>query len=447
MKETKNTSAVAGAVSMLRPSVELMRYFVVIGIFSAFMFIFSLIMVGIVRSRDVVDQIRRAEARNVYGGELKQSAPTLNQLTADSAVAQEFKYNPVQLAEFAQNANIVSTKEKIQLDADFVKKGLQYEPTFHTSFEATYVLKNNLTKESAVSFEFPFPFQIANSEISNVKLIVDGEEIEKAKGKVMVSGQRMDGLKWEGKLPAEGEATIQVSYDTVGISGLNYEGFENKVGAQDFYMEMTIAGTRDYNIAGGLSADTRTFGDNQVTLVWDKKNLFSTPNIHVNVGKKLAPSIQVSKVYATMAPLYALFAGILVWLGYKNRKRLLVRDLVFTTVIFALYFPLWHYLTSFTIDPTMEFFSSWKQVPNFSMSLYGGFAIAFVIVGALLSWLYSAAYGVKHTVSALFPAVVICLGFFPLAMTVPDYSILLCILGLIVLASVWVRFRLQEDAR
>ncbi len=423
---------------------EIFRYVVLVGIFTGIIFIFSMIMVGIVRARDVVDMARKSEVTNVYRGELTQNAPVLNQLMADSAVAKEARYSQIQLSEFAKNANIVSTNGKMKLLADFVKKGLQYEPTFHTSFVATYILKNNLTTESVISFDFPFPFQVENSEISNVKLIVNGEEMKKAKGKVMVDGQRRDGLKWEGKLPADGVATIQVSYDTVGISGLNYEGFENTVGAQDFAMEMQIVGTRDYNLAGGLSADKRTFGDKQVTLVWDKKNLFSTPSIHVNVGKKLAPSIQVSKVYAAMAPLYAMFAGILVWLGYKNRRTLHMRDLVFTTIIFALYFPLWHYLTSFTVDPTMEFFSSWKQVSYFSMSLYSGFALAFLVITTLLSWLYGAVYGMKYVIQALIPAAVICLGFFPLAATVPDYSVLLSLIGFIILATVWIRFRLQE---
>jgi len=420
------------------------KYGLIVGLCTGLIFLFSMVMASVVQTRNAVNVIRKTEISNVYRGAVVQSAPLLNKISKDTELFNEKKYDDKQLEEFIKNSGIISTKGTIDLTADFVKKGLEYEPTFKTQFEAEYMLKNTLDKEAVVSFEFPFPAEINKSEISNATLIVDGKEIRKAKSRISFQGNSIDGLKWEGKLPADGQAIIRVRYETVGISDLNYQGFENPTGAQDFMMEMTIRGTRDYNLVSGLSINKRSFGDSSVALVWDKKSLFSTPSIRVNIGKKLAPSTQVAKVYVLMTPLYLLFAGMLIWLGMRNKKQLLIRDLILTTVLFAVYFPLWHYMTSFTIDPTMEFFASWKSVPYFSLTLYHGFFGAWMLISLLIFWLYTAVYGWKHAVNTVIPTLIISLGLFPLAITVPDYSILLTIFGILALVALSIRFRLQK---
>jgi hypothetical protein len=424
------------------------RYVLVGIIFSVIIFFFSSFMTGLAHQRNAISTSNYLQTTEIYNGELKQKAPTLNKLDSESSYLRQnaVAYSPEQLSNFAKNANIKKTNAHVVLKADFVKKGLEYQPTFKTQFEASYLLTNNSDQESIVSFEFPFPFSVANNEISNVKLLVNGVEVKEAKAKIRsITGSTADGLRWEGKLDPNEEITIQVSYDTVGIARMGYEGFENNVGAQDFYFNLKVLGTRSYDIGQGLSVDKRIFGDKSVELIWDKKNLFSTPVIDVMVANKLSPSTQVSRIYYTMLPIYALFMTILIWLGFKTQKVLKIKDMIILSILYILYFPLLHYLTSFTVDPTMEVFANFKNVGYFSFSLSTAFILAFLIIATIIAYLFSVMYGIKYALKFVLPTVFMGLGFFPMVVTIPEYSILLVLIGIISLVVIWIQVRLREE--
>ncbi len=438
---------------------------IVIGIIATVtIFIFSIFMAIIASSRNSIADRNYRETVSLYNGEIKQSAPKLNSFDVkdDFIVNNDINkyYDQVvlskKLKEFAKETNIINTNVKVNLDADFVKKGLEFQPSFKTHFEAEYNLKNSLEEKSVVKFEFPFPFNIASSEISNVNLIVNGKEIENAKGMVQTDQEvydsklksyvpkKIDGLIWEGEVEALDEVNVKVSYDTVGISKVFYEGYENNLGSQDFYMKLNINGTRRYNVNSGLIVSEREFGDNSVTLIWDKKNLLNAPKVNINIADKLAPSTQVSRIYLAMAPIYAVFIGVLIWASFKFGKKLRIKDMLIITVLYILYFPLLHYLASFSIDPTIEAFAFIPDVSYFSMPLYAAFVIDLVLIGGLMIYLISSVYGRKQVLKSTLPSVLMFLGFFPLVITIPEYTMLLVLIGLVILIALFIQSRLSE---
>src|SRR5690606_37137206 len=139
-------------------------------------------------------------------------------------------------------------------------------------------------------------------------------------------------------------------------------------------------------------------GDNSVELVWNKPDLYSRPVVQVSVGDKLNPSTQVSRVYMTTAPVYFIFIIIILYLAYRfGKNRLTIFDMLLLTILFTVYFPLVHYLSSFTIDPTIEIFSNLKNVPTFSMSLYVAFGLPVIVIGGLMYYLLGRVSGFRFS--------------------------------------------------
>jgi hypothetical protein len=427
---------------------EVVQYLIVGSILTGVVFVFSIFMIALASSRNSVSTDNYEATTSIYSGELRQSSPKLEMAPVDSQLNMQDNrrvYSSEELVRLVNNTKIVSTNAKVFIQADFVKKGLEYQPSFNTSFEADYELKNESEEESLLVFQFPFPYQLSRGEVSDVVLKVDGQEQENTKSKITYGNRStQDGLHWEGKIPGGESRQISVAYRTVGLSQFNYEGLENETSAQDFNMNLTIEGTRSYDVRSGLTVTERQFGDNSVTLVWEKPNLFATPNVDVTVGDKTAPSNKVSRVYVAMIFIFVAFISILIWFGFKSNKLLKIRDLITISFLFLIYFPLLHYLTSFTIDPTMEVYAGLSDVGNFSMPLYGAFAISLTLIGGLMFYLHSRIYGLGFSLRSALPTILIMLGFFPLVITIPEYSILLVLLGIIILVFIWIQTRVKE---
>lgn len=437
--------------------ITLLSYIIYGCVFTAFIFLFSVIMAAISAERNSINDNNYAAISNVYNGPIKQSAPNLDMISMDSEIYTENRFSPTIVKLYVDNTHLVSTNGVVTITADFVKKGLVYQPTYQTKFETEYILKNSLAEDSYVTFQFPFPINTDSNEISNVKLVVNGEEIQDAKTKITTPYEseydsayydyytvpEIDGLKWSGKIEANSEIKVIVSYDTVGLSEFIYEGIENSKGSQDFNFEVKILGTRSYDIAQGLSVDSRKFGDKEVQLVWNKPDLYSKPLINIRVGDKLNPSEQVSRVYLTMTPIYILFISILLFLAYKFGKKLKVFDMFLITGLFTIYFPLIHYLSSFTIDPTVEIFANIKDVSYYSMPLYMAFVIAWLIAGGLMYYLLGKVSGFKFASKLGLPTMILFMGFFPLVVTIPEYSMLLVIIGVIALIAIVIQVRIK----
>jgi hypothetical protein len=401
-------------------------------------------MAGISSYRDTISSANYSQIENIYSGPLRQDAPKLNSLDSGSSFYKINNLTPELAKFYSDNTNLVSTTGYVKIVADFVKKGLVYQPTYRTEFQSDFVLKNNLDKESLVSFDFPFPSSTNSSEISNAKLLVDGKEYENAKSSVKaIDGTyTTQGLRWEGKIAPKGEAKITISYNTVGLSEFSYQGADNSKKSQDFNFKVYIEGTRAYDVKDGLSVDKREFGDNNVTLTWAKNNLYSTPSIRVSVGDKINPSEQVSRVYITMSPIYLIFIAALLFLSKKFAKEIKLFDLGIITTLFVIFFPLFHYLSSFTIDPTTEIFAS-LNVAQYSMPLYLAFALAFVVIAGISYYLLSRVTSMSFATKLGIPLLVLALGFFPLVATIPEYFMLLTLVGVIAILAIIIQVRVS----
>jgi hypothetical protein len=424
------------------------KYFAFIVISSLVIGVFSLIMAGVASFRNEIESDNYSNAGLIYNGPLEQSAPSLRELDTTSDIYLSNKYTPQVIKKFIDNTHLISTEANVTVDAEFVKKGLAYQPTYRTNFFAEYILENKLAEKSAVTFIFPFPVNADTNEISNVGLTVNGVTIQDAKTKVDLTDEygyatQVDGLKWTGEIAANDRAVIGVGYETVGLQYFSYRGIENSKGSQDFNFTASINGTRSYNIIEGLSVDEREFGENSVLLKWNKEDLFSKPLINFSVGGRLNPSTQVSRIYLTMSPLYAIFISIIAFGAFKFARPLRMFDLFLLTVLFVVFFPFVHYLSSFTVDPTMELFSGIANVGEFSMPLYAAFGIAWLVVGGIMFYLLSRMASFKFSLKFLLPTLVLFLGFFPLVVTIPEYSMLLVIIGFIALMAIIVQVRIK----
>lgn len=455
-----------------RDNYLVLKYAIAVLIFTGLIGVFSLVMSAISAQRADITENNYESTARIYNGPLTQASPTINAFSAaeDSAFYKTQPITSEQATTYAKNTALLSTSGDVVIDADFVKKGLSYQPTYRTTFQASYVLKNSLREPSVVTFAFPFPANTIDSEISNATLSVDGKEIDDAKaqfdrntyfsnlsdttgdpfndeyyegGYDYTAPTQVPGLKWAGEIPAQGSVTVTVTYETVGLSLFRYEGIENPNGAQDFNFKVTINGIRAYDIPDGLSVDSKEFGSKQVVLHWNKTDLYSTPAVAVSVGDKINPSRQVSRVYLVMTPLYIVAITILLFLFYRFGKRLSVFDLALFTVLYGLYFPIVHYLSSFTIDPTIEVFAALDTVGYFSMPLYGAFAITWCVIGGLMFYLTARLSSINFAIKFLLPCLVLFLGFFPLVLTVPEYSILLTLIGITALVTIVIQSRLR----
>jgi|GEM_PF-1899796 len=445
---------------------NLIASYLIIGvIFTIIIGIFSLFMAGIASYRNGISEQTYTDTELIYNGPISQSAPTLRSLEEDSSLYKTHSLTRDIAQKYLDNTSLKSTDGKVEINANFVKKGLVYQPTYQTTFQAVYILRNDSQEKSIVTFLFPFPVNVDSNEITNAILKVNGITIQNAKSKVNIKSSsylnnytnyyyddttkryvyelEIDGLKSDVEIASNSSATIEVSYDTVGLSYFTYTGIENSKGAQDFNFELTIHGTRSYNVPDGLSPNTKEFGDGFVKLNWTKPNLISTPLIKVTVGDKINPSEQVSRVYLTMAPIYIVFISIILYLAYKFAKKLSLFDMCLVSTLFAIYFPFFHYLSSFAIDPTMEIYSVFKQVNEFSMPLYGAFIISWIVISGLIYYLLGKISGFKFATKLGIPTLVLFLGFFPLVVTIPEYSLLLVLIGTVALIAIIVQVRIN----
>lgn len=422
---------------------------------------------------DVIYKISETTQYNVGGG-VKQMAPMLNSLSAGSSFYdvynEELKssggYELTQdlLQQYVENTNLVSTTGNVTIALDLKKRGLQYEPTYRTSFSATYVLANSLDREAAVEFEFPFPVDMLNKEINNAMLLVDGVEQEKSVRKIdfdataspvyeydaygnyipVVSSSK-NGLFWEGAIPANGERVIEVRYNTVGLGSFSYTGMENPDGSQDLTFIVKVVGSRKYDNLGSLTIDKKEYieesGKTGLVLTWDKPNLFSAPYIEVSVAPRVNPSEHLSEIYVIMIPLYLAFAGAIILMVTLLKKPFGGVDMVILATLFTVFFPLLHYLVSFNIDPSADVLVGYVGVVDFSMPLYGAFAIALGAIGSLMLYLVGRVSGWSFALGIGLPLIVVFMAFFPLAMTLPEYKYLLVLIGIVAILAVVVQMR------
>lgn len=406
-----------------------------------------------------------------YGGEFVQKAPTLNAIEYDSSFGNELKNERglsssdfLRLAKsYVENTNLLSTNGNVTVNIDLQKRGLRYEPTFVTRFDAEYVLYNSSDEESFVQFEFPFPDNVLNKEINNARLTVDGVIVEKPVRQNQIVPQQnpnceiygncyennsKSALYWEGKVPAKAEVVVLVSYQTVGLSTIVYEGIENPNGAQNFNFEVIVLGSRKYDNQGSLSIDSREYiseeGKNGIILKWEKPELFSKPEVRISVATMTNPAKHLNEMYKIMVPLYLFFAVVLIIMSELLKKKLSPLDLGLLSTLFLVFFPFLHYLVSFNIDPSADFLINTQKDINFSMPLYSAFGISFVLVGGLMLYLVRKTTDLRYTLGSVLPLLLISMGFFPLAMTLPEYKYLLVLLGIVFILAVAIQIRVKR---
>lgn len=442
----------------------------VAGVMTGFALVVSIIMQVTVNQRSEIEyQLDESTSYN-YGGEFIQEAPTLNAIQRDSSLSSKIieGYDSISDVDFlmlantyVENTNLVSTNGSVVVDVDLQKRGLRYEPTFQTEFNAEYILANPTDEETFIEFEFPFPTNVLNKEINNASLIVDGKVIEKPVKKVPVLYNTLDpygmepeqysktSLYWEGEIPANSEVIVEVSYKTVGLSRITYQGIENPDDAQDFNFEVKVLGSRKYDNEGSLSIDEREYitedGKNGIILRWDKEALFSTPEVQVSIATLTNPSRHLNEMYKIMTPLYIFFAGALVIMSILLKKEFSVVDMIIMSVLFIVFFPFLHYLVSFNIDPSADILANVGTEIEFSMPLYGAFAISFALIGGLMIYLMNKVTSTKFSFGIILPLLVMSMGFFPLAMTLPEYKYLLVLLGIVFVMGIAIQIRIRRN--
>lgn len=426
------------------------KLFLIFIVMTFLVMIISATLMVLSQSRDEIYRENIIDTVINYGGIINQKSPQLNSIDATSELFISENLTEAQVEKYLEGAQLSSSHVEVEMVVDYVKRALVLEPSFKNKFYAKYKVANDLDTDSFVEFEFPFPTGTEQKEVSNARLIVSGEEVKDPKKK-SEQNPLSYGLYWEGEIKPESELVIEVSYDTVGLQEFVYEGIENKKGSQDFYMIAKIIGTRDYDNWGTLSIDKRNYVTreiegkkvNGIELVWDKKALFTKPETALSIVNKVNPASQLSSIYALMTPLYVCFIGSVVIMSAILKRRLGGVDMIVLSTLFIIFFPFLHYLTSFTVDPSVEILSHLEKPIEFSMPLYGAFTASLLIVGGLMYYLFGRTLGWKFATGIGLPTMFVFMGFFPLALTIPEYKGLLVLIGLVSILAVVVQMRVS----
>ncbi len=456
-----------------RPLPRYVKLLFAAGLVLIVVFIVSITLMIKSNERSEIDMNLTTKTSENYGGTVAQPAPRLNAIAMDSAVytemeneykSQNLTWSLTVARQLVQNANLISTDGKVNITLDMRKRGLKFEPTYKTQFDAKYVLDNPSNKKVPVQFEFPFPSNMQNKEINGAMLIVNGKKIVKPVRRTKVTTRQYDtygnyipggedvyktGLYWEGTIPAGQRANIDVKYNTIGLSTFSYEGIENPEGGQDFKFQMKIIGSRKYDNLGALSIDGRKYieegGRNGVILDWNKPDLFSKPYVQVEVAPRVNPSVHLYEIYKIMVPLYIAFAVSIIILVSILKKDFGGVDMLIMGALFTVFFPLLHYLVSFNIDPSADVLANYAKAVDFSMPLYGAFAISLGVIGGLMVYMFARVSGKKFAFTVGLPLVIVYLAFFPLAMTLPEYKYLLALIGVVAILGIIVQLRVSRS--
>jgi hypothetical protein len=353
---------------------------------------------------------RMARLRDVesnWGSNIYQKSPNV--------AAELFEGSADEVRMAAKNIKIAQSDVKAELNMDYRRKGLIYFPTYVTNFKANYVIKNENDKPVKASLLFPLPE--GDSLVWDVEMVVGSSK----EGVNIRTGE----IAWKGEMKAKEEKQVLVKYSARGLEDFSY-ALANNQGLQDFKMEVAVNGADKVDFPKGALSPTKiNERENGWDLGWNFANVLTSPNITVKIFAKQNLSEQVSRLFWYLPILLGMFLLTVLGVAKLAKKQIGVFDLSLLIALYIIFYPLLTYLVS-VLD--------W-------MNLYQGMGIAWLVISIITLYLYAYLFGSKVALTLGVLLQLAYLGFFPVALLLPQLTGLLSIIGVvgILAAVVWAR--------
>jgi hypothetical protein len=323
--------------------VSIARLAAIGGIFAVATAAWLTLGLSIVSRTGEFDSWLRDEVAQLWGGQHRQQAPAVwiereRQVTeqvadtADARVVRTVTRTVVDVVPVA----LTQSRIDVALDLDHRQKGLLWYDTYAVDFRGRYRLRNPdaLPRRLGVKFAFPSSQGIYD----NFQLSVNQQ---RAAGVSDLS----QGLQTFVDLPANGEASIDISYTSRGLDTWNYAVAEKGVAeVSDFELAMTTDFRAVDFPAGTMSPGTRREQGDGWLLTWRFGSLVTGQSVGMDLPNRLNPGPLAARI-TIFAPVSLLFfLTVLVILGALQQRPLHPMNYVFLSAAFFAFHLLLAYL-------------------------------------------------------------------------------------------------------
>jgi Inner membrane protein CreD len=286
------------------------------------------------------------EVRLLWGGPQTQIAPTVSverprtlreqvqQVERGATVTREVTRTVAELSPVA----LESSRIDVGLELDHRKKGLLWYDTYAVRFSATYRVRNPDPTPRPLVATLTFPSDVV--QFDNFVFRLNGVDAPRAEDFSKGATTRAD-------VPAGGEATLELAYDSRGLDDWRY-GFSSDGIAQvkDFVMTMTTNFRRIDFPAGTMSPSRSRPRPEGWELVWQFGNLVTGQRIGMDLPNRLNPGPLAARI-TYFAPVSLLFfVTVMVIMGVLRSESLHPMNYAFLSAAFFAF----HLLLAYLVD-------------------------------------------------------------------------------------------------
>lgn len=360
-----------------------------------------------------------ASVRQIWGGNLEQSPPSLTYETMGTREYENKTTGAIQVQKTTVEEQIgfESQALDIKLIQNIRKKGLLIFPGFNLEFSANYIFSNPTEKVSKLFFRMRLPTGAGN--VNNIEVTLDGKPYTGDTNFV-------DGIDWSGTMNPKETHTISIKYKS---QGTRY--FQYSLGGQQSEVKKLRASLwtnyEIYKIPDGSMVPAKQDSESgNSLLVWEGENLVTGQNIALELDVKGNYGEVASKLFL-YSP-FSLFLFVASILLFSAAKEISLHPM--------------HYL--FIIASFFVFYLLGSYLMSYIEVIYGIFLSLFVSSGILIY--YSSLIGKGKTfLNSILVSVVIFQWFFSIAFFFPEHTGLLITLASIAAFVLLLKYTAETD--
>ncbi len=233
---------------------------------------------------------------------------------------------------------LVGSRVSSDLRLDPRRKGLLWYDTYSVAFRAEHRFRNEGSEAREIQVHFAFPSTEAIYD--GFRLVLDGREAARVT-------DLSSGLTASCRVPAGGEATLQVEYRSRGLGEWTYAfGREGIAQVADFRLDMTTDFDGFDFPAGAISPGTLTRKDGGASLAWAFDRLVTGQRVALDPPDRLNPGPLAARI-TFFAPVSLLFFfAVLVVSGVLRGRSLHPMNYLFVAAAFFAF----HLLLAYLVD-------------------------------------------------------------------------------------------------
>jgi hypothetical protein len=255
----------------------------------------------------------------------------------------------------------VATRAEVRLDLEPRRRGLLWYDTYGVAFDGRFVFRNPDPVERSIEARFDLPD--GTTHYDDLVVRWNGQPVDTA-------ADLSRGIRAGGRVPAGGEAVLEVGYRSRGLGTWTYAFAAGGVAqVRDFSLVMRTDFVRIDFPAGSVSPSTTQREGDGWRLVWDFDNLVTGQALGMDLPNRLNPGPLASRI-TFFAPVSLLFfLTVMVLLGVTSGASLHPMNYFFLAAAFFAF----HLLLAYLVD---------------HLSVHASFVIAAAVsVGLVLSYL------------------------------------------------------------